>query len=541
MEYEFLDHFSKRMKNVAMYTVLLKNSMQKTTWKSYGIDKVDEQVNIIFAVLLFIMEQSLKDEPCTIDDIGNYVDHINSRFFKKDLSYEMSKKLGEFIINVVLCDEGHAMYFDCFDFSDKAYQIQNISYVGNKIIYIDTEVRRTSYYLTDDGYNLLLGTLEIENNMKITIHEMIFKMHLEKAAYDKAVDDIKNVFNLLRIQYQKMQEAMRKIRMNALNYSVEQYREIMEENIEIISDTKKKFIYYRELVNIRVNELEEENINVEKLDKKGEDNLRNLKTIDGYLKRTLDEHQKILNTHFDLKSLYTKELEQLSQMVLIKRFNIRNDLYAKVLEDSNHLANLDYFLRPLFNNEIDKVYNMNKAFEIQKPINKKQELDVDELFEVDDDTWQEEQRKIYEEKIKKYANCLDVILINTHRRGSISLAELKNIVADEINHLIPTVEIFREVVVELLKSKTINIDELRKERSEYMTQTGLDFQINEVILNLIDESRDYGDTTQIETIRIENNQVVVFENVDSDTGKVRRIRCSDILFVVKGANEWLTR
>ena len=31
---------------------------------------------------------------------------------------------------------------------------------------------------------------------------MIFKMHLEKQSYDKAVDEIKSVFNLLRIQLQ---------------------------------------------------------------------------------------------------------------------------------------------------------------------------------------------------------------------------------------------------------------------------------------------------------------------------------------------------
>ena len=75
----------------------------------------------------------------------------------------------------------------------------HISYVANRIVYLDQEVRRTSYYLTDDGYNLILSTLEIENNMKLTIHEMIFQMHLEKQSYDKAVDEIKNVFNLMRI------------------------------------------------------------------------------------------------------------------------------------------------------------------------------------------------------------------------------------------------------------------------------------------------------------------------------------------------------
>ena len=48
--------------------------------------------------------------------------------------------------------------------------------------------------------------------MKLTIHEIIFEMHLEKQSYDKAVDEIKNVFNLLRIQLQKIQEAMSRMR-----------------------------------------------------------------------------------------------------------------------------------------------------------------------------------------------------------------------------------------------------------------------------------------------------------------------------------------
>ena len=95
--------------------------------------------------------------------------------------------------------------------------------MSNEIVYLDSDVKRTSYRLTEDGYNLLLSTLEIENNMKLTIHEMIFKMHLEKQSYDKAVDEIKNVFNLLRIQLQKIQDAMLRVRRNALSYSVSDY------------------------------------------------------------------------------------------------------------------------------------------------------------------------------------------------------------------------------------------------------------------------------------------------------------------------------
>lgn len=177
------------------YTILFANSGQKTIWKQYGFLKLDEQINMIFAVMLYIMEQSLKEENCTIDDIGAYVDSLNMRYFEKDMGYEDCKSLGDFIVNVVLSNEGKPMYFDGYDFEQRACHTMNVSYVANRIVYVDLEVRRTSYYLTEDGYNLLLSTLEIENNMKLTIHEMIFKLHLEKQSYDKAVDDIKNDFH----------------------------------------------------------------------------------------------------------------------------------------------------------------------------------------------------------------------------------------------------------------------------------------------------------------------------------------------------------
>ena len=208
MQYEFLKNFPRRMKNVGLYAVLVQNSLQKSTWKKYGFQKNDEQLNFIFTVLLYIMEQSLKEETCTMDDIGAYIDNVNTQYFQKEMTYEDCRALGDFVVNVVLSNEGKTMYFDGFHFEQKAYQIMNISYVANRIVYSEQDVRRTSYYLTDDGYNLLLSTLEIENNMKLTIHEMIFQMHLEKQSYDKAVDEIKNVFNLLRIQLQKIQEAM---------------------------------------------------------------------------------------------------------------------------------------------------------------------------------------------------------------------------------------------------------------------------------------------------------------------------------------------
>ena len=522
------------MKHVGMYGLLLQNSTQKQTWKSFGFMKADEQLNIIFALLLYIMEQSLKEENCTIDDIGAFLDYLNTTYFRKNMSYEDCKKVGDFIINVILCNEGKAMYFDGFDFGQRAYRIMNISYIANKIVYVDSEIKRTSYYLTDDGYNLLLSTLEIENNMKLTIHEMIFKMHLEKQSYDKAVDEIKNIFNLLRIQLQKIQEAILRVRRNALNYSVADYRVLLEENMETIDVTKQKFIGYRETVKKRAKELEEENINVKKLSAADEEKLNNLKIIEYYLSRGIDEHQKILNSHFDLKILYERELELLAQMSLIQRFSLRNELYDKVLEDISVMDRMDVFLRPLFYQTPGKIYNPNKALELQRPVKKKTVEDETEVLDFNEEEWQEELIQKQKEKLKKYKKSVKLIMDVLYEKENVTLEEIKYLAEEkeaELETLIPDINIFKEIMVEFIKAKEIDLDALRKERSEYMVEQTLDFQLHEMLLNLIEEDPEKRGISKILISRKTDSQPIVFENILDEKGNYKTIRCSNIQFV----------
>lgn len=531
MQYEFLKHFPRRMKNVGLYALLIQNSAQKTTWKQYGFLTLGEQLNLIFAVMLYIMEQSLKEEHCTMDDIGAYIDTVNTQHFRKDMTYDDCRSLGDYVVNVVLSNEGRVMYFDGFDFEKSTYQTLHISYVANRIIYIDQEFKRTSYYLTDDGYNLLLATLEIENNMKLTIHEMIFQMHLEKQSYDKAVDEIKNVFNLLRIQLQKIQEAMGKIRRNALNYSVKDYEEILVENLDTISDTKQKFQNYREMVKSRARSLEEENINVKRLGEKDEEKLANLRVIETYLNRTIDEHQKILNSHFDLKALYTKELETLTQMSLIRRFPMRTELYDKILENPGALANLDYFLRPLFGREPDKVYNLNKAFQLQRPIRKREEEDIAEELDFDEEEWIKEQERLQKEKLKRYETSLCRLLKYAAGKGEISLREISTLTEereDERRELLPNVEVFKEIMVELIRNQEIDIAALAKERSEFIQDRPGEFHLNEMLLYLAEEYPEFRDIRRVETYRIEDGSAVTFEGILNEDRERKTIRCSNV-------------
>lgn len=532
MQYEFLKKFPRRMKNVGLYAVIIQNSSQKLSWKQYGFTKFDEQINLLFEVLLYIMEQSLKEEKCTMDDIATYIDTINVQYLRKDISYEQCHQLGDFIVNTVLSNEGRPMYFGGYDFEKNEYEEMHISYVANKIVYVENEVRRTSYYLTDDGYNLLLSTLEIEDNMKFNIHEIIFRLHLEKQSYDKAVNDIKNVFNLMRIQFQRVQEAMRQIRRNALSYSVDEYEEVLVGNLNTITDTKKKFQEYKTVIQERVKDLEEENINIRKLSKKEQQDLNNLRVIEEYLTRVLDEHQKILNSHFDLKILYTEELERLSQARLIQRFSMRRDLYDKVLKQADTLENMDMFLRPLFNRNPEKIYNLNKAFSYEKSVNAGMEKDTEEEVDFDEEAFRREKEEKLQKKLLVYEKSLQYLLEKTSVTGEVSLGQLKDrldIYPEEKEIFIPNVDVFKEIMVELIRNRTIDIATLKKERREYIEEQPDGFQLNEMILKLVEEQPENNDITSIEVERLENEEAITFSEIKDEENRMKTIRCSNVL------------
>lgn len=532
MQYEFLKKFPRRMKNVGLHAVIIQNSSQKLSWKQYGFTKFDEQINLLFEVLLYIMEQSLKEEKCTMDDIATYIDTINVQYLRKDISYEQCHQLGDFIVNTVLSNEGRPMYFGGYNFEKNEYEEMHISYVANKIVYVENEVRRTSYYLTDDGYNLLLSTLEIEDNMKFNIHEIIFRLHLEKQSYDKAVNDIKNVFNLMRIQFQRVQEAMRQIRRNALSYSVDEYEEVLVGNLNTITDTKKKFQEYKTVIQERVKDLEEENINIRKLSKKEQQDLNNLRVIEEYLTRVLDEHQKILNSHFDLKILYTEELERLSQARLIQRFSMRRDLYDKVLKQADTLENMDMFLRPLFNRNPEKIYNLNKAFSYEKSVNAGMEKDTEEEVDFDEEAFRREKEEKLQKKLLVYEKSLQYLLEKASVTGEVSLGQLKDrldIYPEEKEIFIPNVDVFKEIMVELIRNRTIDIATLKKERREYIQEQPDGFQLNEMILKLVEEQPENNDITSIEVERLENEEAITFSEIKDEENRRKTIRCSNVL------------
>ena len=539
MDYSFLRDFPKRMRVVGLYAVLINNSSQKQIWKTLGFEKFDEQINILFSILLFIMEKSLCDEYCTIDDIADFLIGINARFFKKQISNADCKDLSKFIVEKILTNDGLLMDFDGYDYEKNEYKKINISYIGNKIIYENRDNRRSSFYLTENGYSLLLGTLEIESHMRLTIQEMIFTEHLKKNNYDKSLTDIKNIFEYIRIEKQKNIEAIAKIKQNILNFTIEEYNDRIDATFKTIKETRKRLEQHKKTIQIMCEKIEQEQFDVEHISNNDLANLKKLQEISMYLDRTIDYHLDIMQSYNDYREICAEEMENFLKVSLVERFSFSQEIFEKIIDNPNLLESAFNFLHPLLIKDPNKIFNINKIFVPQhKREDKKQSSNIKNL-DFDEKQWLEEKRKEKDEKYRKYKNSLRFIFRCAKSTGHTTLYELSRIVSDnntDFYCLIPNLSIFKEIIIDLIRMADINIEQLKIDlKNKIVTDnTNFDFdslQIGELILSIVEESDEFKFLKRIIVEKIvPEEKILFFGYIPYDADEKTAIICTNIKF-----------
>lgn len=533
MQYDFLKDFSKRMKVVGLYSQLVPDS-RNTVLKDYGFEDIEQQMNLIYSVLLFIMEQSLKEEDCKIEDLCEYIECIFFEYFDKNLGKDDCKQICGYILDDLLSNKGKVIYFKAFDFETKSYKSIHINYIANKIVYDEHNEPHTSYYLTDDGYNLLLGTLEVESNLKFTVQEMVFKLHLDKQSYDKALIDIKQLFNLLRIQIQKIQDNKRLIKQNVLSYEVEKYKNILDENLEILGHSQNAFEGYRENVNKRLNDIKENHMELEILNDIDIKNIKNLQEICHYLDASLGELLKVYSEHLEFDKLYEDELMKFTEARFLKRFDLKESLFNKLFEQPKSLENLDLFFKPLFINIPNKIFNLNTVSDFQS-IKRAKDGVATEIEDFDSEKYYAEQKELRFQKMLQYEKSLTCLLDWAWIKKKDSLkCIVEAINSDEklIVELIPKIEIFKEIMVNLLRCKEIDMSVLRKEQSNSIYEDSDDFQIKEMLLKIINTNETFMGIHRIEIHR-RPDEIITLNNIPVDNSNLverKDISCTNVLF-----------
>lgn len=127
---------------------------------------------------------------------------------------------------------------------------------------------------------------------------------------------------------------------------------------------------------------------------------------------------------------------------------------------------MDRIFNPLLNVKSDKIFNPEKMFEYQKRIRREKEGEEDFELDFNSEEYQKEKEQKRQERLRKYERSIRIVLDKLLEYGELDLAKLSmECGMEEQQDLIPSVEIFREIMIEFLTAGTVSVEDLRKEQA----------------------------------------------------------------------------
>ena len=134
-----------------------------------------------------------------------------------------------------------------------------------------------------------------------------------------------------------------------------------------------------------------------------------------------------------------------------------------------------------------RIFNPEKMMEYQKKLKKSDVEDESMELDFDEEEYNREKEQRRQERMKKYEGCVNVILEQLVIHKEMTLETLNiSCKEEERERLLPTAEIFREVIIEFLTAGMIDIGTLQKEQTDYLMDASEGFVLNEMLLALLE-------------------------------------------------------
>lgn len=529
---DYLQQFPRRMKTVGLYAKLINNIIMKNRWSSYGLEDVDLRINIVFSVLLHIMEYNLRDQDCSLDDISDFVEEIMVNDYGIDIIPDDARILSDFIVNTVLSNEGKVMRFTGHNYTTGENQDIPVSYITNYAIASDTG-RKTAYKMTYDGYSLVLGTMEVEDNLKIPISEMILQQQIENQDYEKALVTVKQIFAQLLALIDKLDQAELRIKRNVAAYSVEDYQTLISDNEKIMKSAHKQLNDHRQAIKNKTETLLASDVDL--TDPEIASKIHALNEMDEILKKELETIQNILKKNLSYYQLYMEAVENQLITPEVKRFQIKTDLYDRIIQDPDAISNFDLFLKPLLFKKIDKMLNINKVFDLQMTLAPKEEATSDVFEDIDEEAILEAQRLEKEAEYHRYHDAMLIFMRYLNQEKTITLSSFSDYLGEHprmTQKFMPDLETLKGLLVSFLKADVIDVHAMRHEAT-MIDEEFLCFELNRMVLTIVNEEH-LSDIQKINFTKRAEDATFIYKDE-------KQIRCTDLTITIEGEDAWHKR
>ncbi|MDD4238794.1 MAG: hypothetical protein PHT62_09610 [Desulfotomaculaceae bacterium] len=369
-ELELLSGFEKRMQIVAAIDSIVNRVNRKMDIeKLFEAGQLD---NIILSVLVFIMERTLtEDEECTIDSITSFVTRIVPSY-GLNLAIPTIRKITEYIIKDILQNGGEARYYPVMRYGQ--------GMVSTRVRLIDDKLKDSdrgyvmTYQLTDQGYDLLFRTKEVEQEISFTMEELKLRELIKRKNYKKAIGQSANLVQMIRQKKNDIRQFMQKIRENIYEVDIQEFEKLVGSTYTLLEEEYGIMNEIRGMIMLSEERLKEEEASRGVLDAEMKRARSEISMIRKNINTTIDEQKELILERHSLSRIYKETITDSFSLSLAKNFDFEREILARLEKcPESVIPSLWQLLNPLFKPNPDHKLNLLSLFERQARLKQEEE------------------------------------------------------------------------------------------------------------------------------------------------------------------------
>lgn len=367
---ELLQDFEKRMRFVNLIKYWLQRS-KPTEIRELLHNDDDKTDNLILMVMVFIMDSTLRyGERCTKQDITAFLRELADVY---DYEPESAKLLADYIVTDVLQSGGKVRLFDTFQSGDEDFREQS------SLILL--EQQSGSYVLTNEAYEFLFRTKEIDNELDFSVNRFKLQEFIKRGNYGKALRESRELVSRVRNLKTRMDDFMLRCRTNISEVSIDEYEEIVMQVRDSFEDENKQLSNIRTIIAAKFQAIADSQVNLNDNIGQTEQEIREiLENID----TVISEQSCVFNQKFSLSELYANLLDDSFSYLQAGRFDLEQELLLPLqkmqLQDSKNVGKL---FAPLYRPSFPHLFGIDFFYSRQNTIKETSRDDGIEIISED--------------------------------------------------------------------------------------------------------------------------------------------------------------
>ncbi|WP_262174176.1 hypothetical protein [Saccharococcus sp. Marseille-Q5394] len=503
---DFLEGFSERMKLVGIV-----DSIVNRKRKNLEIEKwfqEHELTNIVMSVLLKIMDKTLtENKECSSRDIKHFLASILPHY-KVALNDSQTESLTHYILKSILQNDGQASYFRSMDYGKGEAKEVAVRLIADRVREEDGRFHIT-YSLTDQGFDFIFRTKEVNQEIKMTIEELKLREFIKRKNFSNAQIQSQELIHLIRQQKKAIELFITKIKDNIYDADVGEFENLMDHTYDLLKGEYELLGEIMDMVQKSEEMIRHEFETTNHLDDRLRKAQSEIRQINFNIKSALSEQRGLILSRQNLSDLYIETISESFHYSMEKRFDLEEAILRPMEQHTGNVEKFWRLLNPLFLPNPYKHLNPSIVYEPQSLLKVVDEPD-DEGVESEKLAEDKQQEKV-ERLSRAYVEIMDFLLVTLMElKGETTVDELLRKLEEKADNQLGRLmeeRLFFTTLLKLYDIGTIDLEKWRGSRGGMFMNATEEFNLEYCLECLHEKSDRFGQLMKIELTKIPGEKI----------------------------------